>query len=107
MQVGEGAESKRESQADSPRSPEPNMGMDLRTLKSWPELKSDVQPLSHPGVPLSPLSNKYINLLKNHQLIKPHTNVHRSFIYDTAKQETIQMATDKQKDEDKWYNPTV
>ena len=30
---------------------EPNVGLDLRTPGSGPELKADAQPLSHPGVP--------------------------------------------------------
>ena len=29
---------------------EPDVRLDPRTLGSWPELKADVQPLSHPGV---------------------------------------------------------
>ena len=31
---------------------EPNIGLDLRTPGSSPELKADPQPLSHPGVPI-------------------------------------------------------
>ena len=27
------------------------MGLDPRTLRSWPEPKADAQPLSHPGAP--------------------------------------------------------
>ena len=30
---------------------EPDAGLDPRTPGSWPELKADAQPLSHPGVP--------------------------------------------------------
>ena len=30
---------------------EPDVGLDLRTPRSCPELKADAQPLSHPGVP--------------------------------------------------------
>ena len=30
---------------------EPNVGLDTGTLGSWPELKADAQPLSHPGAP--------------------------------------------------------
>ena len=30
---------------------EPDGGLDLRTPGSWPKLKADSQPLSHPGVP--------------------------------------------------------
>ena len=44
MSAGGGAEGEgeRESQADSPLSMEPDMGLDLTTLKSWPEPKSRV-----------------------------------------------------------------
>ena len=31
---------------------EPDVGLDPRTPGSWPELKADAQPLSHPGAPL-------------------------------------------------------
>ena len=31
--------------------PEPNVGLDPRTLGSCPELKADAQLLSHPGIP--------------------------------------------------------
>ena len=34
---------------------EPDAGLDPRTPGSGPELKSNAQPLSHPGVPVSPL----------------------------------------------------
>jgi len=45
----------RESQADSTRSTEPNAGLSLRTLRSWPELKSrsDVQLTEPPKRPSS------------------------------------------------------
>ena len=31
---------------------EPDVGLDPRTPRSHPEPKADIQPLSHPGVPL-------------------------------------------------------
>ena len=34
---------------------EPDAELDLRTPRSHPEMKADVQPLSHPGVPPSNL----------------------------------------------------
>ena len=37
----EGAEAEGEGEADSPLSREPSMGLDPRTLRSWPELKAD------------------------------------------------------------------
>ena len=40
----------RESQVDSALSPEPNMGLDLMTLRSWPELKPRLS--HHSGIPL-------------------------------------------------------
>ena len=35
------------------------MGLNPRTLGSWPEPKSDAQPLNHPGVPKMLLINTY------------------------------------------------
>ena len=43
------AETQAEGKASSCR--EPDVGLDHRTPGSWPELKADVQPLSHPVVP--------------------------------------------------------
>ena len=40
-----------EGEADSSLSTEPDVGLDPRTLGSWPELKVGAQPLSHPGIP--------------------------------------------------------
>jgi len=55
--VWEGGEGERESQTDALLSMEPNVGLDLMTLRSWPELKSKVRHLtnrlSHPGAPQS------------------------------------------------------
>ena len=31
---------------------EPDVGLDPRTLGSWPKAKADSQPLSHPGAPI-------------------------------------------------------
>ena len=39
-------ESKRESQADSPLNREPDAGLDLTTLRWWPEPKSRVRRLT-------------------------------------------------------------
>ena len=36
---------------------EPDVELDPRTPGSHPELKADVQPLSHPGVPIQPNLN--------------------------------------------------
>ena len=47
--AGGGAEAK--GKADSPLSREPNSGLNLRTLRSWPELKADVQPTEPPRCP--------------------------------------------------------
>ena len=41
---------------------EPNAGLDPRTPGSHPELKADAQPLSHPGIPRSFLSDSGFNL---------------------------------------------
>ena len=43
------AETQAEGEAGSCR--EPDVGLDPRTLGSYPEPKADAQPLSHPGVP--------------------------------------------------------
>lgn len=48
-----GAEEEAESQADSVRSVEPHMGLDLKTVRAWPELnwESDIQPAVPPRCP--------------------------------------------------------
>ena len=40
-----------EGEVGSPLSREPDVVLDPRTPGSWPELKADTQPLSHPGAP--------------------------------------------------------
>ena len=47
MQVREGTEGERESQADSALSTEPDEGLNLMTLKSWPGPKSRVRCLTN------------------------------------------------------------
>ena len=53
-------EEDRESQADSPLSMEPDTGFDLMSLRSWPwdhdlswNQEPNLNPLSHPGAPIS------------------------------------------------------
>ena len=41
-----------EREASSPWSKESNVGLDPRTLGSWPDPKADAQPLSHPQTPV-------------------------------------------------------
>lgn len=41
IEVKGGAEGKRESQADPSSSAEPELGLNPRTLKSWPELNQE------------------------------------------------------------------
>ena len=45
MQAGAGAKGERKYQAGSELSMEPAVGLDLKTLRSWPELKSRVESL--------------------------------------------------------------
>ena len=40
----------RQQEKQAPRG-EPDVRLDPRTLRSWPEPKADAQPQSHPGVP--------------------------------------------------------
>ena len=56
----------RQREKQAPRR-EPDVGLDPRTWWSWPELKADAQPLSHPGVLrqlFKPKDHKY-QVLKN------------------------------------------
>ena len=42
---------------------EPDVGLDPRTQGSWPELKVDVQPLSHPSIPKKSLLFYFFNII--------------------------------------------
>ena len=45
-------EKQAEGEADSLLSREPDVGLDPRTLQSWPELKADIQPTEPPCAPV-------------------------------------------------------
>ena len=44
-------EAETEAEGEGASCGDPNVGLDLRTLGSWPEPKADAQPLNHPGIP--------------------------------------------------------
>ena len=58
---------------------EPNVGLHLRTPGSWPELKADANPLSHPGIYLS--SNFPLCEIRNQMPLWFHSN---SFLHFTS-----------------------
>ena len=49
--MGGGTERDEEGEAGSPLSREPNVGLDPRTLGSWPEPKADTSPTEPPRCP--------------------------------------------------------
>ena len=54
---------------------EPDAGLDLRTRGSHPELKADVQPLSHPGIPA-------LEFLIQYYWVGPENLLFRLYIYN-------------------------
>ena len=52
-------ERERESQADSQQRLEPNSGLNLKTLRSWPEQKSRVRRLANWATQVSPFTQSY------------------------------------------------